>query len=173
MTSSPHTHTNASVHAPLQAQQLIENVPGTAFQDNDDIPRALDRFLEQNSVRLFALEEQKRMLEMAKKCTVTVTAEEAGLAWGAKLDLGAGSPAEERVLVYLVYLLLINQKQRHVNDSPSSVSIRLTRYTSLPRARGMEGANRHRVSGRGERGWGWGCSIQVTRLPTSVSGTHH
>ena len=97
-------------------------MPGTAFQDNDDIPRALDRFLQQNSERLFVLEQQRRMLEMAKKCTVTVAAEEAGLAWGAKLDLAEGSPHEERVLVYLIYLLLLNQRQRHADHPPSCVS---------------------------------------------------
>lgn len=103
---------------PLQTTQLIDKVQTSTFQDNDDVPSALERFLQDNGARLFALDEQKRMLDMARKCTVTLTSEEAGLAWGAKIAVGEGSPAEERVFSYLVYLLLLNQQQRQMEDSP-------------------------------------------------------
>ncbi|XP_034230463.1 uncharacterized protein LOC117639170 [Thrips palmi] len=97
--------------------QLVENVPGTAFQDNEDIPRALDHFLQENSVRLFALEEKKRMLDMAKKCTVTVSSDEPGVSWGGRLSLDEKSPPEERVLFYLIYLQLLNQQTSHMQAS--------------------------------------------------------
>ncbi|KAE8744665.1 hypothetical protein FOCC_FOCC008668 [Frankliniella occidentalis] len=91
-----------------KTSKLVMEVPLTAFQDNGDVPRALDRFLQANSERLFALQEQKRMLDMAKKCTVTVRADDTGLATGTSktLAIGPGSTAEDRVLSYLIYLLL-------------------------------------------------------------------
>lgn len=108
-----------------KTSQLVEKVPLTSFQDNGDLPRALDRFLKDNSKRLFDLEEQKRMLELAKKCTVTVTSSADGgpdqnLAWGASLSLQENSPAEERVLVYLVYLILQNQQRRQMEAGPEA-----------------------------------------------------
>ncbi|XP_026284391.2 uncharacterized protein LOC113210553 [Frankliniella occidentalis] len=94
-----------------KTSKLVMEVPLTAFQDNGDVPRALDRFLQANSERLFALQEQKSMLDMAKKCTVTVRADDTGLATGTSktLAIGPGSPAEDRVLSYLIYLLLHGQ----------------------------------------------------------------
>lgn len=97
----------------------MENVPGTAFQDNEDIPRALDHFLQENSLRLFALEEKKRMLDMAKRVTVTVSSDESGVSWGGKLSLDDKSPPEERVLFYLIYLQLLNHQTQAVAGTVS------------------------------------------------------
>lgn len=97
--------------------ELVDSVPGTAFQDNEDIPRALDLFLQENSARLFALEEKKRMLDMAKRCTITVSSDESGVSWGGKLSLDEKSPPEERVLFYLIYLQLLNQQNSQMQNT--------------------------------------------------------
>ncbi|KAK3913380.1 Tripartite motif-containing protein 3 [Frankliniella fusca] len=107
-----------------KTSKLVLEVPLTAFQDNGDVPRALDRFLLANGERLFELEEQKRMLEMAKKCTVTVRSDDTGLALGASktLAIGPGSSAEDRVLSYLVYLLLNKQEPEGAAGGPPSAA---------------------------------------------------
>lgn len=134
--------------------QVVEKAAAASFEENEDVPQALERFLKENGERLFELENQKSMLEMAKKCTVTVTSEEAGLAWGADLTLGNDSPAEERVLVYLVYLLLLNQQQRHVEAGTPT-----TPGDTDPSAPGVAGAQAG--DGKRERA-SWASGVATT-----------